>query len=152
MLPPLFLKRCFELIRKYGGLAIADEVQVGLGRMGSHWWGYQEQNAQPDIVTMGKPLGNGHPLGALSCRQQVAEAFSNGMEFFNTFGGNPVSCAIGLAVIHEIHQKQLKDNALRMGHYFTKKLNELAKNFPIIADAGVGLFLGFELCDPFKSL
>lgn len=140
------------MIRHYGGLAIADEVQVGLGRMGSHWWAYQEQDAQPDIVSMGKPLGNGHPIGAVVCRQEVADAFTNGMEFFNTFGGNPVSCAIGLAVIKQIQDQNLMENARIQGAYFTEKLIQLATRFPIIADVrGIGLFLGFELCDRNKK-
>ena len=89
-------------MRAGGGLCIADEVQVGLGRVGSHWWAFEREGAVPDIVTLGKPLGNGHPMAAVVTTRAIAEAFANGMEYFNTFGGNPVSCAVGNAVLDVI--------------------------------------------------
>lgn len=100
----------------------------------------------PDIVTVGKPIGNGHPLGVVVTTQAIADAFANGMEYFNTFGGNPVSCAIGLEVLRVIHDEGLQQNALETGAYLTEGLRNLANRFPIIGDVrGPGLFLGFEL-------
>ena len=92
-LPEGYLASAFEKVRKAGGVSISDEVQVGCGRMGSTFWGFQLHNVVPDIVTIGKPLGNGHPLAAVVCTREIADAFANGMEYFNTFGGNPVSTA-----------------------------------------------------------
>ena len=102
----------------------------------------------PDIVTIGKPLGNGHPLAAVICTQKVAEAFANGMEYFNTFGGNPVSCAIGLEVLRVVNDEQLQKNAFTVGTYLKDSLCQLSYQFPIVQDIrGQGLFLGFELVD-----
>ena len=95
VLPPRYLEEVYRIVRGAGGVCIADEVQVGLGRVGSHFWAFETQNAIPDIVTMGKPIGNGHPLAAVVTTRAIAESFQTGMEYFNTFGGNPVSCAIG---------------------------------------------------------
>ena len=147
-LPKGFLKKVYALIRKAGGLCISDEVQVGCGRLGTHFWGFQMHDVVPDIVTIGKPLGNGHPLAAVVCTQEVADKFANGMEYFNTFGGNPVSCAIGTAVLQTIKNEKLQENALEIGNYFKDALKKLALKFPVIADVrGEGLFLGFELLD-----
>jgi 4-aminobutyrate aminotransferase-like enzyme len=99
ILPSGYLTAAHQHVRAAGGLCIADEVQVGLGRVGSHWWGFETQGVVPDIVTLGKPLGNGHPLAAVVTTPEIARSFANGMEYFNTFGGNPVSAAIGLAVL-----------------------------------------------------
>jgi len=129
-----------------GGLCIADEVQVGVGRVGSHFWGFELQGVVPDIVTIGKPLGNGHPLGAVVCTPEVAANFANGMEYFNTFGGNPVSCAVGLAVLETVRKEGLQTHALETGTYLKALLASLAERHPIIGDVrGEGLFLGFEL-------
>jgi 4-aminobutyrate aminotransferase-like enzyme/Ser/Thr protein kinase RdoA (MazF antagonist) len=148
-LPENYLKNAYEIVRKEGGLCISDEVQVGFGRVGSHFWGFQMHDVIPDIVTMGKPIGNGHPLAAVVCTKAVAEGFANGMEYFNTFGGNPVSCAIGLAVLEEIKEKELQKNALLVGEYLTAKLKEMQLEFPLIADVrGKGLFLGIEFLEP----
>ncbi len=145
-LPEGFLKLAYEAVRKTGGLCIADEVQVGCGRLGSHFWGFQLHEVIPDIVTIGKPIGNGHPLAAVVCTPKVADAFANGMEYFNTFGGNPVSCAIGTAVLQVIRDEQLQENALSTGNFLKSGLRDLQQRFPIIADVrGQGLFLGFEL-------
>ncbi|TMU55647.1 aminotransferase class III-fold pyridoxal phosphate-dependent enzyme [Flagellimonas algicola] len=145
-LPEGFLERAYEHVRKAGGLCIADEVQVGCGRVGKTFWGFQLHNVVPDIVTIGKPLGNGHPLAAVACTQEVAEKFANGMEYFNTFGGNPVSCAIGTEVLRTVKREKLQENALEVGEFLKQKLQKLAQEFPIIGDVrGQGLFLGFEL-------
>ncbi len=145
--PPLhYLRHAFDGARAAGALCIADEVQVGFGRMGSHFWGFQTQDAMPDIVTMGKPIGNGHPLGAVVTTRAVADAFANGMEYFNTFGGNPVSCAAGLAVLEVIREGDLQRNAHRIGSDLKLALSELAEKHTIIGEVrGRGFFLGIEL-------
>ena len=145
-LPEGFLEKAYELVRKEGGLCISDEVQTGCGRIGKTFWGFQLHNVVPDIVTIGKPLGNGHPLAAVACTQEVADKFANGMEYFNTFGGNPVSCAIGTAVLQTVKNEKLQNNAFVVGEYLKEKLKELKQTFPIIGDVrGQGLFLGIEL-------
>lgn len=147
-LPENYLKTAYAAVRNEGGLCIADEIQVGIGRVGTHFWGFQLHDVIPDIVTVGKPLGNGHPLAAVICTQQVAEAFANGMEYFNTFGGNPVSCSIGLEVLRVVRDENLQKNALTVGTYVKESLRQLSSQFPIIQDIrGQGLFLGFELAD-----
>ena len=147
-LPKGFLPRAYEYVRKAGGLCISDEVQVGCGRMGKTFWGFQLHNVIPDIITIGKPLGNGHPLAAVACTREVADKFANGMEYFNTFGGNPVSCAIGAEVLRTVKKEKLQENALTVGRYLKEELKTLAQKFPIIGDVrGQGLFLGFELID-----
>ncbi len=146
VLPPNYLKTAFQHVRKAGGVCIMDEVQVGFGRIGDHFWGFELQGVIPDIVTMGKPIGNGHPLGAVVTTRAIADAFNNGMEYFNTFGGNPVSCAIGKEVLEIIKDEKLQENALTIGNYLKQELTNLSKAFPIIGDVrGHGLFLGFEL-------
>src|SRR5207237_2799311 len=115
VLPENYLKAAYRHVRKAGGLCIADEVQVGFGRTGTHFWGFETQDVVPDIVTMGKPIGNGHPLAAVVTTPEIAASFTNGMEYFNTFGGNPVSCAIGLAGLDVIEEEKLQENALRAG-------------------------------------
>lgn len=145
-LPPGYLKESVRQVRAAGGLYIADEVQTGCGRHGAHFWAFEEHDVLPDIVTIGKPIGNGHPLGVVVTTRAIADAFANGMEYFNTFGGNPVSCAIGLEVLKVIKEEGLQQNALETGAYLHKQLKDLATQFPIIGDLrGPGLFLGFEL-------
>ncbi|MFT4832610.1 MAG: 4-aminobutyrate aminotransferase-like enzyme/Ser/Thr protein kinase RdoA (MazF antagonist) [Psychroserpens sp.] len=147
-LPIGFLEMAYKNVRAAGGLCISDEVQVGCGRMGKTFWGFQLHGVIPDIVTIGKPLGNGHPLAAVACTQDVAEKFANGMEFFNTFGGNPVSCAIGAEVIKVVKREKLQAHALKVGEFLKLELKKLALDYPIIGDVrGEGLFLGIELVD-----
>lgn len=151
-LPDGFLARSYQYVREAGGLCISDEVQVGCGRMGKTFWGFQLHKVIPDIVTIGKPLGNGHPLAAVACTPEVAEKFANGMEYFNTFGGNPVSCAIGTEVLRTIKKERLQEHALEIGEYLKAELKKLATEFHIIGDVrGQGLFLGFELVDSEKK-
>lgn len=151
VLPPKYLAEAYHHVRAAGGVCIADEVQVGFGRLGSHFWGFQTQDVIPDIVTLGKPMGNGHPLAAVVTTPEISESFANGMEYFNTFGGNPVSCAIGLAVLNIIETEHLQEHALHTGQYFKEQLSQLMKHHPLIGDVrGEGLFLGIELvrdCD-----
>ncbi|MEJ2546732.1 MAG: aminotransferase class III-fold pyridoxal phosphate-dependent enzyme [Gemmatimonadota bacterium] len=144
--PQGFLPAAFEAARSAGALSVADEVQVGFGRVGTHWWAVEAQGAVADIVTLGKPIGNGHPMGAVVTTRAIAEAFDNGMEFFNTFGGNPVSCAVGLAVLDVIEEEELMENARSVGERFRAGLRELSGTCPIIGDVrGLGLFIGVEL-------
>jgi 4-aminobutyrate aminotransferase-like enzyme/Ser/Thr protein kinase RdoA (MazF antagonist) len=146
VLPEGYLSAAYRHIREAGGLCIADEVQVGFGRVGEKFWGFELQGVTPDIVTMGKPIGNGHPLAAVVTTHAVADAFANGMEYFNTFGGNPVSCAIGREVLGIIQDEGLQVHALKTGEYLTAGLKALQQRHPLIGDVrGSGLFLGFEL-------
>lgn len=147
-LPPGYLAAAAQQVRAAGGLLISDEVQTGCGRHGQHFWAFEEHGVVPDIVTVGKPIGNGHPLGVVVTTPAIAAAFANGMEYFNTFGGNPVSCAIGREVLRVIQEEGLQQNALETGAYLTTALKEMASRFPAIGDVrGPGLFLGFELVD-----
>ena len=146
VLPPGYLSAAYRHARSAGAVCIADEVQVGFGRVGSHFWGFEEQGVVPDIVTMGKPIGNGHPLAAVVTSPEIAASFANGMEYFNTFGGNPVSCEIGLAVLDVIRGERLQERALRVGERFRAGLDRLQERHPILGDVrGLGLFLGIEL-------
>jgi len=146
VLPDGYLAEAFAHVRAAGGVCIADEVQVGFGRVGTHFWGFETQGVVPDIVTMGKPIGNGHPMGAVVTTPAIAAAFANGMEYFNTFGGNPVSCAVGLAVLDVIEQEGLQAHALRVGNQLMASLRELMTTYPLIGDVrGLGLFVGIEL-------
>ena len=123
-------------------MCIADEVHVGFGRVGSHFWGFETQGVVPDIVTMGKPIGNGHPIGAVVTTREIAEAFADGMEYFNTFGGNPVSCAAGLAVLDVIENEGLQQHALHVGERLKTGLVEVQVRHPVIGDVrGRGLFI-----------
>jgi 4-aminobutyrate aminotransferase-like enzyme len=144
-LPPGYLHAAFAHVRQAGGVCIADEVQVGFGRVGSHMWGFETQGVVPDIVTMGKPIGNGHPLGAVVTTPQIAASFHNGMEYFSTFGGNPVSCAAGLAVLDVLRDEALQRNAREVGGYLKDRLTALRDRHRSIGDVrGLGLFLGIE--------
>ena len=147
-LPEGYLPLAYEAVRNAGGICIADEVQVGCGRVGSEFWGFQLHHVTPDIVTIGKPIGNGHPLAAVVCTRQVADAFANGMEYFNTFGGNPVSCAIGREVLSVIEKEGLQEHALKVGVYLKTELKKMQNECSVIGDIrGQGLFLGIELAD-----
>lgn len=150
VVPPAgFLTEACQAARDAGALVIADEVQVGFGRVGSHWWAHQLDDAaggaQPDIVTLGKPIGNGFPMAAVVTTRAIAEGFANGMEFFNTFGGNPVACAVGLAVLDVIEEEDLRGRALRIGERMRTGLRSMQEEFPVIGDVrGAGLYLGAE--------
>jgi len=145
-LPDGSLAAAFEQVRAAGGLCVADEVQVGFGRVGEAMWAFELQGVVPDIVVMGKPIGNGHPLGAVVCTRAVADAFDSGMEFFSTFGGNPVSAAVGMAVLDVIEQESLQRRAAELGARFIAGLEDLRGRHALIGDVrGRGLFLGIEL-------
>ena len=147
------MSEVYRHVRAAGGLCIADEVQVGFGRVGTHFWGFETQGVVPDIVTLGKPIGNGHPLAAVITTPEIAASFDNGMEYFNTFGGNPVSCAIGLAVLDVLEEEKLQENALRVGTHLMEGLRGLMEKHPLIGDVrGLGLFVGIELVDNRETL
>ena len=145
-LAPGYLKTLYPEVRKNGGLCISDEVQTGFGRLGSVFWGFESHGVEPDMVVIGKPMGNGHPMGAVITSEEVAGSFEKGVEFFSSFGGNPVSCAIGKAVLEVIDEEKLQQNALEVGAYYTSLLKTLQKEDGRIGDVrGEGLFLGVEL-------
>ncbi len=145
-LPQGWLKPAFDAARKAGGLIICDEVQPGFGRLGSHFWGHQKQGVMPDIVTMGKPMANGHPVGAVVTQADIMAAFRKSFRYFNTFGGNPVSCAAAMAVLDELHDRSLMDNAHTVGAYAKQRLLDLQEKHEQIGDVrGSGLVFGAEL-------
>jgi 4-aminobutyrate aminotransferase-like enzyme/Ser/Thr protein kinase RdoA (MazF antagonist) len=146
VLPRGYLTEAYRHVRAAGGVCIADEVQVGFGRLGSHFWGFETQGVVPDIIVLGKPIGNGFPLAAVVTTDAIAASFDNGMEFFSTFGGNPVAAAAGLAVLDVMRDERLQERAKRVGDHFIAGLKGLAGRHPIIGDVrGSGLFLGVEL-------
>lgn len=144
--PPGYLEAIYRAVRAAGGVCIADDVQTGYGRTGAHFYGFEAQGVTPDIVVLGKPIGNGHPIGAVITTPEIAAAFDNGMEFFSTFGGNTVSCAVGLAVLDVVQQEKLQAHALAVGERMLAGLRPLRDRFAIVGDVrGSGLFLGVEL-------
>ena len=146
VLPDGYLREAYATVRTAGGVCLADEVQVGFGRAGDHFWAFQRQGVVPDILTVGKPIGNGHPIGAVVTTPEIAASFVTGMEYFNTFGGNPVSCAIALAVLDVIREEHLQDNARVVGGLLLEGLRELQRRHACIGDVrGCGLFIGAEL-------
>ena len=145
-LPEKFLKNCKKILEKENILLIVDEVQTGFGRVGEKFWGFQLHDVVPDIVTLGKPMGNGHPIGAVICNEEISKKFDNGLEFFSSFGGNPVSCKIANEVIKELDSKNLQKNALVTGRFLISELKKLSKKYSIIGSVrGKGLFIGVEL-------
>jgi len=152
--PPTYLKRCYEAVRAKGGVVIADEVQTGFARTGSDFWMFQKHDVVPDIVTIGKPMGNGYPVAAAVCRRELAVSFaSSGIEYFNTYGGNSVACAIAEAVLDTIHKEDLQGNALRVGNYLTERLLPLLEKYDWVGDVrGVGLFQGIEFVKTNKTM
>lgn len=151
-LPKGYLKAVYQWVRNEQGVCIADEVQVGFGRIGSHFWGFEAQDVVPDIVTMGKPIGNGFPIGAVVTTKEIAEAFDNGMEYFNTFGGSNVACRIGLGVLKVIKEDSLQRNAWFLGEVLLEGFNRLKEDFHLIGDVrGLGMFIGIELVKERKS-
>jgi 4-aminobutyrate aminotransferase-like enzyme len=144
--PKGFLAEAVRHVQTAGGLFIADEVQPGFGRLGETMWGFQRHGVVPDLVTMGKPMGNGHPVAAVAARADIFARFAKRRHYFNTFGGNSVSCAAALAVLEVIRQGNLLENARRTGAHLLRGLHALAQRNPGIAEVrGAGLFLGVEL-------
>jgi len=152
-LPADYVRSVYAMVRAHGGLCIADEVQTGYGRLGDHFWGFEFYGVVPDIVVLGKPIGNGHPIGAVVTTPEIAASFDNGMEFFSTFGGNTVSCAIGLAVLDAVSDDNLQAHAATVGRNLLQRLHELEDRYLLIGDVrGAGLFLGVELVTDRQSL
>ncbi|MGB1237594.1 MAG: aspartate aminotransferase family protein [Pseudomonadales bacterium] len=144
--PEGFLERAAELVHRASGVVICDEVQAGFGRTGHHMWAHQHYNFVPDIVTLGKPMGNGHPLAGVVARADIIEPFSRDAMYFNTFGGTPVSCAVGMAVLDALAQDQLLENAIHTGSYIAQGLRKLQLAFPIIGEVRErGLFFAVEI-------
>ena len=143
-----FLDETINIVHNAGGLVIADEVQPGFGRLGSHWWGHQRLGFKPDIVTLGKPMANGHPVAAVVTSIEVMSIFRKAYRYFNTFGGNPVSVAAADATLTVIESNDLISNAHQVGYYGLCGLETLCDNYPCLAAArGSGLFFGAEICD-----
>lgn len=144
--PPDYQRQLYDKVRAAGGLVVADEVQAGLCRLGDHYWGFMDCGVVPDIVTMGKPLGNGHPLAVVATTPAIAEEFARREDYFNTFGGNPVSAAAGKAVLEVIEQEGVLQNVKQTGAHLAVGLETLAQRHPIIGDVrGKGLYYGVEL-------
>ncbi len=150
--PDGYLAAVYSLVRRAGGVCIADEVQTGYGRLGRHFYGFTAQGVEPDIVVLGKPIGNGHPIGAVVTRAEIAASFDNGMEFFSTFGGNTVSCAVGLAVLDVLEREGLAARAQRCGERLLAGLRQLQGRHAVIGDVrGAGLFIGIDFVrDPVR--
>lgn len=141
-----WLKAASDVARRAGGLLICDEVQSGFGRCGSHFWGHQKQGVVPDIVTLGKPMGNGHPVAGLVTTDEIMQCFRQSFHYFNTFGGNPVSVAAANAVLDEIADKQLQANAAKIGRLAKQRLLQLADKYAVIGDVREsGMVFGAEL-------
>lgn len=136
----------YPFIKEQGGVCISDEVQTGFGRLGKYFWAFEISDFIPDIVILGKPIGNGHPMAAVVCTSEIEESFNNGMEFFSSFGGNPVSCAIGLAVLEVMEEEGLMNNARKVGEYMMQQLNMLKEEIQFLGDIrGEGFCLGLEI-------
>merc|ERR1712038_993964 len=149
--PKGFLQRAFEAVREKGGLCVSDEVQTGFGRTGTHMWGFEGHGVKPDIVTMAKGIGNGFPLAAVVTTQEVASTLAASLHF-NTYGGNPMSSAVGSAVLDAIKEDGSQQNSLVVGTYFLEKLAELREEFEIVGDVrGKGLMIGIEMVTDKKS-
>lgn len=146
VLPDNYLDNIYKHVRESGGLCIADEVQVGFARTGENFWCFQSQNVVPDIVTFGKPMGNGHPMAALVTTKSIADKFDNGVTFFNTFSANPVSCAFGKAVLDVLENDQLQANTVKQAKVLFDGLKRLKEKYPFVGDVrGKGLYIGVEL-------
>ena len=140
-----WLKPAAEAVRRAGGVLICDEVQSGFGRCGSHFWAHQRQGVVPDVVTLGKPMGNGHPVGGVVTTPEIMARFRNSFRYFNTFGGNPVSCAAAMAVLEELEDKQLQAHAAKMGTLALERLRALAQKYEVIGDVRQsGMVFGAE--------
>jgi 4-aminobutyrate aminotransferase-like enzyme len=146
-IPPTYMEKAISLVREAGGIYIADEVQAGFGRTG-RWWGYEQTGVVPDIVTLGKPMGAGHPISGVVARGELLDQYRRNEMYFNTFGGNPVSCAVATAVIDVIDDEELVDNAAEVGSYVLEGFRELQSRHELIGDVrGSGLFFGIDLVE-----
>lgn len=149
---PMYMQKVIEYVHEAGGLFISDEVQAGFGRTGEKMWGHQLYGITPDIATMGKPMGNGHPIGGVVARAELLNEFRDTSMYFNTFGGNPVSCAVGIAVLDVLEQENLLENATTVGNYVKEGLRKLQNKHDLIGDVrGRGLFFGLDLITDRKT-
>jgi 4-aminobutyrate aminotransferase-like enzyme len=146
VLPEGFLTDVYRQVRHAGGVCIADEVQTGFGRMGTHFWAFEAHDVVPDIIVLGKPIANGYPMGAVVTTRAIADSFDNGMEFFSTFGGSTAACAAALATLRVTKEEGLQAHAFRVGEHLLARLRELQRDHVLIGDVrGSGLFIGAEL-------
>ena len=146
IMPTGFLPEVYRLVRAAGGVCIADEVQTGFGRIGTHFWAFEAHEVIPDIVVLGKPIANGYPMGAVVTTRAIADSFDNGMEFFSTFGGSTAACAAARATLRATFDEGLQANALDVGAHLLLRLRELQQKHDLIGDVrGSGLFIGVEL-------
>jgi 4-aminobutyrate aminotransferase-like enzyme len=146
VMPPGFLAEVYRAVRAAGGVCIADEVQTGFGRIGTHFWAFEAHTVVPDIVVLGKPIANGYPMGAVVTTRAIAESFDNGMEFFSTFGGSTAACAAARATLRVTVEENLQAHALQVGAHLLRRLRELQEDHDLIGDVrGSGLFIGVEL-------
>jgi len=146
MMPPGYLSSVYARVREAGGVCIADEVQTGFGRIGTHFWAFEAHNVTPDIVVLGKLIANGYPMGAVVTTRAIAESFDNGMEFFSTFGGSTAACAAGLATLRATLAGSLQAHALGVGNHLLSELRALQAPHELVGDVrGSGLFIGVEL-------
>ena len=153
MLPSAFLPEVYRFVRAAGGLAIADEVQTGFGRIGTHFWAFEQHGVVPDIVVLGKPMANGYPMGAVVTTREIADSFANGMEFFSTFGGSTAACAAGLATLRATIDENLQAHGLAVGRHLLAALHQLQVTHDLIGDVrGSGLFIGVELVRDRRTL
>ena len=151
--PDNYLSETYQHVRAAGGLCVADDVQTAYGRVGSDFYAYQAQDVEPDLLVLGKPIGNGHPLGAVIVGEEIADAFNNGMEYFNTFGGNTVSTAVGKTVLSVVQEEDLQAHAAKVGAHLLDGLKQIVSHYALAGDArGAGLFLGIELIKDPDSL
>ena len=154
MIPPAgYLSTVFKKVRAAGGLCVADEVQSGFGRTGDHLWGFEAHDVVPDIVTLGKPIGNGLSMAAVVTTPEIVASLMKETDFFSTTGGNPVACAVGLAVLDVLEQEGLQERAARVGAKLRSQIEKLAEQHPLIGDVrGAGLFIGVELVRDHSTL
>ena len=146
--PPKFLKQAVDIVHADGGLFIADEVQSGFARTGDSMWGFQRHNVVPDIITMGKPMGNGYPVAGVASRLDLLEALSKEYGYFNTFGGSTTAAAAGLAVLNVLEEEGMQENSRQVGAYLKQGLHELQDQYHCIAEIrGVGLYIGVEFSE-----
>ena len=153
MLPPGFLPEVYRRVRQAGGVAIADEVQTGFGRIGTHFWAFEQHGVIPDIVVLGKPIANGYPLGAVVTTREIADSFDTGMEFFSTFGGSTAACAAGLATLRATIDEGLQAHARAVGQHLISELRHVQRKHDLVGDVrGSGLFIGVELVRDRRTL
>ena len=146
LLPPGYLARVYSAVRAAGGVCVSDEVQVGYGRLGEYFWGFEQQGVVPDVIAVAKSMGNGHPLGAVITTRRIAEAFASEGSFFSSAGGSPVSCVVGSTVLSVLEEDGLQENARVMGALLADGLRGLALRYPRLgAVHGMGLYLGVEV-------